>query len=269
MDSLTLRGFAMSNARSRRAWIAALPFAIAASSVAVAQEIAPQYQPVVTKHEGTFNGRKVAYSATVRETVVPNAAGRPGARIVSIAYTADGADPATRPVIFMCNGGPISPAIYLHMLALGPKRIAVPQDLKADPATFQLVDNQHTVLDVADIVFFDPASTGWSRVLDGMIPGDYNQNGTVDAADFTVWRNHLGQNFTLTNENPAAATPGIVDAEDYAFWKSHFGDIAGGGAGANTLAAIPEPATLVLLMLAATGWSVPRGRAARIEPSIH
>ena len=80
------------------------------------------------------------------------------------------------------------------------------------------------------------------------IPGDYNQNGTVDAADYTIWRDHLGQTFTLTNENPNAATPGAVDAEDYAFWKPHFGEIAGGGPGSGANAAVPEPTSRVLFM---------------------
>ena len=95
------------------------------------------------------------------------------------------------------------------------------------------------------------------------VPGDYNNNGTVDAADFTVWRDYLGQSFTLTNENPAASTPGVVDAEDYAFWKAHFGVTFGSGAGATALvdAAVPEPATLMLLSLL-VGWCPHRRRAA-------
>lgn len=74
------------------------------------------------------------------------------------------------------------------------------------------------------------------------IDGDYNSNGIVDAADYTVWRDHLGQTFALDNERPDAATPGVVDVEDYAFWKVNFG--AGGGSGATV--AVPEPATLFL-----------------------
>jgi hypothetical protein len=97
--------------------------------------------------------------------------------------------------------------------------------------------------------------------LIAVLAGDYNQNGTVDAADYTVWRNHQGQNFTLTNENPAAATPGVVDAEDYAFWKSRFGATAGSGSGATATSTVPEPTSLVLLMLVTTGWCVRRGRA--------
>jgi hypothetical protein len=82
------------------------------------------------------------------------------------------------------------------------------------------------------------------------VPGDYNANGTVDAADYTLWRDHLGENFTLTGENPAATTPGLVDAEDYDFWKSQFGETAGSGAGAASRndAAVSEPTTLAMLL---------------------
>ena len=149
---------------------------LAPPRVVGAQDLASipeQNPPVVTKHTGTFNGKRVAYSATVRETIVPDGTGKPAARLVSIAYTADGVDAGTRPVIFICNGGPISPSHFLHMLALGPRRLAIPADLKADTSAFRLVDNTYTVLDVADLVFFDPASTGWSRVLDGVKPEAY------------------------------------------------------------------------------------------------
>jgi PEP-CTERM motif len=91
-----------------------------------------------------------------------------------------------------------------------------------------------------------------------ILPGDYNSNGTVDAADYTVWRDRLGQSFTLANEDPAAATPNLVDVADYNFWKSHFGNVLpgiGSGSGAAlpsaaTLSAVvPEPTSLALLAL--------------------
>jgi T5SS/PEP-CTERM-associated repeat protein len=85
------------------------------------------------------------------------------------------------------------------------------------------------------------------------IPGDYNGDGAVNAADYVLWRDHLGQSFSLTNENPAAATPGLVDAEDYAFWKSRFGQTAGSGAAANANAAVPEPTSLVMLLVGVLG----------------
>jgi carboxypeptidase C (cathepsin A) len=165
--------------------------------------------PVVTRHEGVFGGKRVAYTATVDETVVPNAAGRPAARIGSTAYTAAGADPATRPVLFVCNGGPIAPSWLLHMLALGPRRLAIPADLKADTSAFRVVDNTYTVLDVADIVFFDPASTGWSRVLEGVRPEEYY---TVDA-DAQQMAAFVDR---WSREHGRAASPKFLLGESYA-----------------------------------------------------
>jgi hypothetical protein len=74
--------------------------------------------------------------------------------------------------------------------------------------------------------------------------GDYNEDGFVNAADYTVWRDHLGLAFTLPNEGPDT-TPGQVTPEDYDFWKSQF--VAGGGA---TALGVPEPGTFALVAIA-------------------
>ena len=76
------------------------------------------------------------------------------------------------------------------------------------------------------------------------LPGDYNLDGTVDAADYVWWRKYDG-------------TP-----QGYDDWRAHFGETAGGGSGVSANATVPEPATLVLLMFAAAGWCLRRGRAA-------
>jgi hypothetical protein len=84
------------------------------------------------------------------------------------------------------------------------------------------------------------------------VPGDYNNNGVVDAADYTVWRDHLGQTFQLNNENPGDGNPGVVDVNDYNYWKSQFGN-SGSGAGSGALSeagAVPEPSTISLGVLA-------------------
>src|SRR5205823_2518708 len=77
--------------------------------------------------------------------------------------------------------------------------------------------------------------------------GDYNNNGIVDAADYTVWRDHLGQTFTLPNRDPA--NPGAISAADYTAWKTHFGNHSGSGAGALGSSQVPEPSTLVLALI--------------------
>ena len=78
------------------------------------------------------------------------------------------------------------------------------------------------------------------------LPGDYNENGVVDAADYTVWLEALGGD-TLPNEG---VTPGVVDAEDYNFWKSNFGNTPSSAASSTTSEQpIPEPLSLLLLAI--------------------
>src|SRR4051794_40739063 len=77
------------------------------------------------------------------------------------------------------------------------------------------------------------------------LAGDYNDDGVVDAIDYTVWRNHLGQSMTLPND----ATPGTVTQADYDVWRANFRNQSGSGAGATVT--VPEPAAMVLLLLAA------------------
>jgi len=135
---------------------------------------AVSHPSVVTHHTGTFNGEKVQYTVTAEATDVADAKGKPSARLVSFAYVRDDVrEPAARPVMFVFNGGPITASLWLHIGVMGPKRVDVPINLTTDPATCRLVDNPYSPLDVADLVFVDPASTGFSRVLSGTAPEAY------------------------------------------------------------------------------------------------
>jgi hypothetical protein len=86
-------------------------------------------------------------------------------------------------------------------------------------------------------------ATGVLSVVAPGLPGDYNQNGTVDAADYVLWRNNLGSGTALANDD----TPG-VGPDDYTRWRARFGQTAGGGSIATTNAAVPEPAALGLFL---------------------
>ena len=79
------------------------------------------------------------------------------------------------------------------------------------------------------------------------LPGDFDFNGVVDAADYVLCRKGFGTAYTQ---------------HDYDVWRAHFGQPAGSGSGTSTNAAVPEPATLVLLMCPAAGVCRPRCRAA-------
>jgi hypothetical protein len=78
--------------------------------------------------------------------------------------------------------------------------------------------------------------------------GDYNDDGTVNAADYTVWRNMLGEE--VPNGTGADGVPdGVIDQQDYEFWKQHFGENVSGGAGAGSIAAVvPEPSAMLLML---------------------
>jgi autotransporter-associated beta strand protein len=80
------------------------------------------------------------------------------------------------------------------------------------------------------------------------LPGDFNFNGVVDAADYSIWRNSVG----ATGASPADGDGnGIVDNEDYAIWRANFGKTAPPPGSASALGTIPEPNALVLSCLAA------------------
>ncbi|BBO33731.1 hypothetical protein PLANPX_3343 [Lacipirellula parvula] len=101
-----------------------------------------------------------------------------------------------------------------------------------------------------------------AKYLGGVTPlaGDYNGDGIVDAGDYVVWRDNLGQFMGLTNENPLAATEGFVDEEDYDYWVANYGMTAAGLA--NSLS-VPEPATSGLAAL--MGVAAVAGRRARVR----
>jgi autotransporter-associated beta strand protein len=73
------------------------------------------------------------------------------------------------------------------------------------------------------------------------LPGDYDNDGTVDAADYVVWRRNVGVSITLPNET---VSPGAVDGADYDEWRSHFGTARSSGA---VVTAVPEPSGVILI----------------------
>lgn len=79
----------------------------------------------------------------------------------------------------------------------------------------------------------------WLTPGQNFLPGDYSGNGIVDAADFTIWRDHLGSHTWL----PGDTTPGLVSSEDYEVWA----DFCGVERLPYNVPPVPEPDALVLL----------------------
>ena len=121
--------------------------------------------PVVTHHQITVNGSVLKYTATAGRLPLKRADGKIEAEMFFVAYTLDGADAAKRPLTFAFNGGPGSATIWLHMGALGPKRVMMKPDGTMPPAPYRMEDNPYTLLDKSDLVFIDAMSTGFSRAM--------------------------------------------------------------------------------------------------------
>lgn len=79
-----------------------------------------------------------------------------------VAYTKDDADPATRPILFCFNGGPGSSTVWLHLGIFGPKRMEFDEDGLKMGMQGKLVENEHSILDMADVVCVDAVGTGFS-----------------------------------------------------------------------------------------------------------
>ena len=120
--------------------------------------------PVVTRHSISVGGRQLRYTVTTGVMPLKGANGETEARIFYMAYTLDGGHrSAERPLMFSFNGGPGSSSVWLHLGALGPRRVEMLDDGGMPAPPFRLVDNDQTWLDVTDLVFIDPVGTGYSR----------------------------------------------------------------------------------------------------------
>ncbi len=127
-------------------------------------EKAKAEEPIVTHHELKLGERTLKYTATAGMLPIRDDQGKEEAQIFHVAYMLDDAgDPATRPLMFSFNGGPGSASVWLHLGALGPRRVATTEGPTIPAPPFKLVDNDQTWLDKTDLVFIDPVGTGYSR----------------------------------------------------------------------------------------------------------
>lgn len=111
------------------------------------------------------DGASVDYSADARWMALRDDKDRPLADLFSVSYVADPPDPS-RPVTFVFNGGPGASSAYLHVGALGPRRVSFSDSGMPLPPPTTLNDNAESWLAFTDLVFVDPVGTGWSRVID-------------------------------------------------------------------------------------------------------
>lgn len=123
-------------------------------------------KPIETKHKIKLGRKTLNYIAKTGMMPLKNEKGDHHANIFFTAYTVDGVENnAERPLTFVFNGGPGSASVWLHLGAVGPKRVKMHDEGWLPQPPFQLEDNQQTWLDKTDLVFIDPVGTGYSRAL--------------------------------------------------------------------------------------------------------
>jgi carboxypeptidase C (cathepsin A) len=141
----------------------------------------------ITRNHVRIGGKHVPYTATAGTLVLREESMGQGERadqaegakaraeVFLVSYVRDDvADRESRPITFCFNGGPGSSSVWLHLGMLGPKRVALDPEGFPTALNGALVDNEHSLLDVSDLVFIDPVSTGYSRALKGEKPKEFH-----------------------------------------------------------------------------------------------
>lgn len=126
----------------------------------------PRPEQSVTRHSVVISGATVNYTATAGTLVLKNEKDEPWASMGYTAYVRrDAGSSSRRPITFAYNGGPGSSSVWLHMGALGPRRIVTADAGPTPPPPYQVVDNAYSLLDKTDLVMIDPVGTGYSKAV--------------------------------------------------------------------------------------------------------
>jgi len=142
-------------------------------------------ESAVTSHSAWFGGEQIDYTATAGTLIIStdDEEEEPTASMFYVAYTKDDVeDPRERPIVFCFNGGPGSSAVWLHLGGFGPKRVQMNADGTMPNPPFQLGPNPDSILRIADLVFIDPVSTGYSRADEKKQAGEFHSfHGDLDS----------------------------------------------------------------------------------------
>lgn len=129
----------------------------------------------LTHHTIKVENRVIPYTAAAGYITLRTEEGKGKANVFYVAYTRDDTkDMSRRPLTFAFNSGPGSSTVWLHLGALGPKKVMLDDEGRPLPPPFKLIDNPYTLLDVSDIVCIDAVSTGFSRALPGEKPQQFH-----------------------------------------------------------------------------------------------
>lgn len=160
--------------------------------------------------EVVIQGQTIRYRAVATQLEIEKDAGGAKASIFHVSYLrTDVAQDTERPVMFCFNGGPGSSSVWLHLGGIGPKRLDLEASgLQAPRPPVHLKANPLSILDVCDLVFVDPVSTGYSRAKDSKKAGEFHglENDIESTAEFVRrW----------TTENKRWSSPKYLLGESY------------------------------------------------------
>lgn len=120
---------------------------------------------ITTDHKLGSGDKKLEYTATA-EWIVLTTNEKPRAEMFHISYIKKDEPSSSRPVTFVFNGGPGASSAYLHVGAIGPKRVLLNEEGTPKKPPVRLVDNEESWLTFTDLVFVDPIGTGFSRTIE-------------------------------------------------------------------------------------------------------
>ena len=159
----------------------------------------------------TIAGQEISYQAKAASLTLKDDEGKDRANIFHVAYTIppETDEPSRRPVTFCFNGGPGSSAVWLHLGGIGPRLVPTTPDgtMPVAPPVV-LKENPHSILDVTDLVFIDPVSTGFSRASDPKKKGQFHGlEGDISSVSDFIRR--------WTTENKRWSSPKFLLGESY------------------------------------------------------
>ncbi len=118
---------------------------------------------VTTEDHVTIDGQRIRYEATAGTQPVWGEEGEAVASLFYVYYRrTDVEDVGERPLVFSFNGGPGSASVWMHVGYTGPRFLRI-DDEGYPVQPYGVIENEHSILDVADIVYVDPVNTGFSR----------------------------------------------------------------------------------------------------------
>ncbi len=182
---------------------------------APAEALRPLPADVTTSHKITLGGRVRDFKATAGTIRLSDAqSGAPQAAIAFIAFKLEGEEARARPLSFAFNGGPGYASAWLNLGALGPWRLPMDGNAVAPSAPPVVVDNPDTWLEFTDLVFLDPAGTGYSRILgnDEVRKSLWSVNGDIASLAVAIRR--------WVEANDRVASPKFLVGESYGGFRA-------------------------------------------------